>query len=91
MIIDDSVITCDEIIDAEAKRVPTNFNEKNYNWLNTKFIYRTCLFINYHCIIDSCQYLFSSDKIFDISDKYFDDDKDFDFNRQKNICKYFSL
>ena len=31
-IIDDSVITCDEIIDAEAKRVPTNFNEKSYNW-----------------------------------------------------------
>ena len=27
-IIDDSVITCDEIIDAETKAIPKNFNEK---------------------------------------------------------------
>ena len=37
-IIDDSLITCDEIIDLEAKskheetkKVPTNFNEQKYN------------------------------------------------------------
>ena len=28
-IIDDSVITCDEIIEAETKAIPKNFNEKN--------------------------------------------------------------
>ena len=28
-IIDDSVITCDEIINTETKTIPTNFNEKN--------------------------------------------------------------
>ena len=28
-IIDDSVITCDKIIDEETKTVTTNFNEKN--------------------------------------------------------------
>ena len=27
-IIDDSMITCDEIIDAETKTIPKNFNEK---------------------------------------------------------------
>ena len=30
---------------------------------NKKFLYFTCLFINYHCIIDSCQHLLLSDKI----------------------------
>ena len=40
-IIDDSACTCDEIIE-EAKTIPTNF------------INFTCLFSNYHCIIDSC-------------------------------------
>ena len=28
---DDSVITCDEIIDAETKTISANFNEKKYN------------------------------------------------------------
>ena len=28
-IIDDSVIMCDEIIDAETETIPTNFNERN--------------------------------------------------------------
>ena len=58
---DDSAVTCDEPIGAEAKSknketktIPTNFNEKKYNLLNLKFVYFTCLFINYHCIIDSC-------------------------------------
>ena len=60
-IIDNSVITCDEITDAvaklynkETKTVTTNFNEKKFNLQNKKIIYFTCLFINYHCIIDSC-------------------------------------
>ena len=48
-IMDDSVITCDEITDVEE----TNFNEK-YNLKNIKFLYFTCIFINYYCIIDSC-------------------------------------
>ena len=49
-IIDDSVITCDEIIDAEAKSndeevntVPTNFNEKNV----------TCKTHNFHVLLAS--------------------------------------
>ena len=60
-IIDDSVITCDELIDAnaksykeETKTIPRNFNEKKTCLQNTKFFYFTCLPINYHCIIDSC-------------------------------------
>ena len=47
----------------EARAVPTNFNEKNFNLQNTKVLYFTCLFINYHYIIDSCKYLLLSDKI----------------------------
>ena len=39
---DDPAITCDEIIDAEAK-----LNDEEI------FLYFTWLFINYHCIIDS--------------------------------------
>ena len=61
-IIDNSVITCDEIIDTESKSnnketktVSTNFS--------TKFLDYTYLCINYHCIIDGCQYLLLSDKI----------------------------
>ena len=56
-IMDDSAITCDEIIESyneETKTIPTNFNEKKYNLEYTKFLYFTCLFINYYCIIDSC-------------------------------------
>ena len=47
-IIDISLIMCDEIIDAETKTIPKNFNE------NTKLLYFTCLFINYYSIVVSC-------------------------------------
>ena len=57
---------CDEIIDTnseatsygeaksndeEAKTIPANFNEKNITCKTQNF---TCLFTNYHYIIDSC-------------------------------------
>ena len=61
---DDSAIICDEVIDvdadAEAKsneeaksNDETNFNKKN-NVQNVKFMYFTCIFINYYHNIDSC-------------------------------------
>ena len=51
---DDSVVTCDGVVE-EKKTVPTNFNKKKQtNLQNTKSLYFTCLFTNYHCIIDSC-------------------------------------
>ena len=63
-IIANSIIICDEIIDAEAKSndraksndeetktIPTNFNEKNITCNIQNF---TCIFINYYSIIDSC-------------------------------------
>ena len=53
-IIDNSAITCDEIIEEETKTVTTNFNEKKKQSAKQKFLNFTCLFINYHCIIDSC-------------------------------------
>ena len=60
-IIDASLIMCDEIIDANAKLnnketkiAPTNFNEINVTCKTQNFYFFTCLFINYHCIIDSC-------------------------------------
>ena len=49
---DNSIITCDEIIEEETKTVTTNFNETKWN-LQKKFLNFTCLFINYYCIIDS--------------------------------------
>ena len=42
---DDSVITCNEIIEEEIKTFTTNFNEKKQS-VNIKFLYFTCLFIN---------------------------------------------
>ena len=65
-IIDDSVLTCDEIIE-ETKTIPINFNEKNIT-CKTKNIYKkyicfTCLFINCYSIIDSCWYFRLSNKI----------------------------
>ena len=48
-IIDDSVITYDEIIN-RAKAAKTKTVLKKYF---NKFLYFTCLFIDYHCIIDS--------------------------------------
>ena len=53
-ITDDSVIIGDEIMEAETKTVPSNFNEKKNKLQNTKLIYFTCVFVNYHSIIDSC-------------------------------------
>ena len=52
---DDSLIMYDEIIDTEAKSYgkETNFNGKS-SLQNRKFLYFTCLFINYWSIIDSC-------------------------------------
>ena len=62
-IIDNSVIRCNEIIDAvaksydkEAKTVSTNFNEKREP-VKQKILCFTCFFINYYSIIDSCSYL----------------------------------
>ena len=60
---DDLVTTCDEVTDSydeEIKTVPTNFNEKNITG-KTKFLYFTHLFVNYHFIIDSYQYMLLSD------------------------------
>ena len=67
-IMDDSAITCDEIIDTDAeaksydnatsneeetKATSTNFNEKSIT-CKTQNLYFTCLFVNYHYVIDSC-------------------------------------
>ena len=59
----DSVIMCDEIIDAEAKSYneETNLNEKMQP-AKHKFVYFACIFINYYSIIDSCQFLLLSHK-----------------------------
>ena len=46
---DNSAITCDEIIESyneEIKTVPTNFNEKKLTCKIQKFLYFTCLFIS---------------------------------------------
>ena len=54
-IADDSVITCDEIIEAEAKSYDKKqVSMKKYNLQDKKFLLSlTCLFINYPCITDS--------------------------------------
>ena len=53
-IFDSSVITCDEIIDAEeTKTVTTNFNAKMQS-VKQKALNFTCFFINYCCILDRC-------------------------------------
>ena len=48
-IMDDSGIICDEIIDVQE----INFNVKNITCKTQNFYIFTCLFINYHYIIDS--------------------------------------
>ena len=51
---DDSVITCDEIIesyDEETKTIPINFNEKKAICRIQNF---TGIFISYYIIIDNC-------------------------------------
>ena len=57
---DDSVITCDKIIDAKAKSydeetktIRTNFNENKATLEKTNLLYFTCVFVNYHCTIGS--------------------------------------
>ena len=64
-IMDDSAIICDEVIDAdvklnlkddddETKTIPLNFNEKKATCIKQKFLYFTCIYVNYYSIIDSC-------------------------------------
>ena len=54
-------ITCHEIIesyDKEIKNISTNFNEKR-NLYNPRFLYFTCIFINYYSILISvCIYCY---------------------------------
>ena len=44
---DDSAITCDEVIDSYHE-------ETHFNKYKAKFQHFTCIFINYHFIIDRC-------------------------------------
>ena len=55
---DDSAIKSDETIDEE--QIVANRNEKNLTY-KTKNFYILLAFINYYCIIDSCQYLLLPD------------------------------
>ena len=57
-IIDDSVITADEMIETTKIK----FVWKNVT-CRIKKLYFACLFINYYCIIDRCWYLLLPDKI----------------------------
>ena len=56
------MITCDKITETKksittktvpVKSIPKSLNKKGDLW-NEKFIYFTCLFINYHNIINNC-------------------------------------
>ena len=60
-IIDDSVISCDEIKE-ETKTIPTNFDEKKQP-VQQKNLYFTFPFIDYDSITDSCYNLLLPDKI----------------------------
>ena len=54
---DNLTIICGEVIelyDEEIKTIPTNFNENKSKLSNAKFLYFTCIFINYYHIIDTC-------------------------------------
>ena len=65
-IVDDSVITCDEVIDKErTKTVTTNFKEKNAICESKKIYILLTFFINFNInyILNSCQYLQLPDKI----------------------------
>ena len=62
-VVDDSVIKCDEIIEATkinmtktalAKSISASFKLKQGDLKNKKFVYFTCLFINYKDIIKGC-------------------------------------
>ena len=59
---DDSEISCDKITE-ETKLIPKIFNKKQVAYKTKNYIYLTYLLINYHSIIDSCQYLLLPDKI----------------------------
>ena len=64
-IMDNSAILCNEVIepyDEETKNIPTIFNENKATCKNVKFLYFSCIFINYYSIIDSCYYILLSDK-----------------------------
>ena len=56
--IDDSAVMSDEIIEA-TKHFNKNYSNKKYF---NKCLYFTGLLINYHSIIDSCQYLLLKQK-----------------------------
>ena len=67
---DDSVITCDEIIDAQAKSnneerklISKNFNEKNIYSVKCKICLFYWPFHQYHYMNYSCKYLLLSDII----------------------------
>ena len=61
-ILDDSVIKCDEIINADAEDQSYDKETKTI-WkkliCEEKDLYFTCLFITYNCIIDSYQLVFT--------------------------------
>ena len=61
-IIDDSEIAFDKITE-KTKLVPKIFNEKQVTYKTKNYICFTYLLINYHSIIDNCQYLLLPDKI----------------------------
>ena len=53
---DDLAIICGDVINSyneEIKTIPTNFSETNIT-CKTQFLYFTYLYINFHCITDSC-------------------------------------
>ena len=54
---DDSAITCDEVIesyDEETKTILTNFNEKKATCEKQNFYILLSFYINHYSIIDSC-------------------------------------
>ena len=62
-IVDDSAITCDEVIESHDEKtitIPTNFNEKKTASKTQTF---TFIFISYYSIIDNCYYLRLLDKV----------------------------
>ena len=56
------MITCGEIIE-ETKTVSTNFTEKSATCKTKKYLYFTCLLIDYYNFINSCSYLLLPDKM----------------------------
>ena len=58
--IDNSVITCDEIIENETKTVTTKLNKKNEICKTKKFLIFTWLFISDNCIINAVSIYYHS-------------------------------